>query len=80
MAFNLRYEENLEQRKKNGRIELLYCCVQFGIALLTIRFGLQGLAGLSPTAAVLIFYILYVNPKYMNRPFGKKQTAQAKLQ
>ncbi len=74
MAFNLRHEKDFDQRRKNVRIELLYCCVQLGIALLTIHFGLQGLAGLSPTAAVLIFYILYVNPKCMNRPFGRKRT------
>lgn len=75
MAFNLRYEKDLDQRRKNVRIELLYCSIQLGIALITIHFGLQGLAGLSPIAAVTFFYILYVNPKYMNRPFRKKQAA-----
>lgn len=76
MARNLAYEENVEQRKKNGRIELLYCCVQLGIALITAHFEIHALAGLSPTVAVALFYILYINPKYMNRPFGRKQAAQ----
>lgn len=71
MAHNLLYEKDGAQRRKNSRIELLYCCVQLGIALLTYHFGM-GLAGLLLILAVLLFYILYINPRYMNRPFGKK--------
>lgn len=72
MARNLMYEKDVKQRKKNSRIELLYCFVQFIIALCTFYFKM-GIVGLALMAVVLLFYILYINPKYMNRPFGKKQ-------
>ena len=72
MARNLLYENDLKQRKKNSRIELVYCCVQLVIALLTYHFGM-GLVGLAMHLGVLFFYVLHVNPKYMNRPFGKKE-------
>lgn len=71
MARNLMYEKDLNQRRKNSFIELAYCSVQLIIALLTYYFKL-GLIGLALIAAVLLFYNLYINPKYMNRPFGKK--------
>lgn len=75
MVWNLRYEKDLVQRRKNGRIELLYCCVQAAIGLCTYHFGL-GLLGTLLILAVSIFYALYINPKYMNRPFGKKDAFQ----
>ena len=75
MASNLRYEKDLTQRRKNSRIELIYCCVQAAIALCTYHFGL-GLLGSLALFAVVCVYVLYVNPKYMNRPFGKKNAFQ----
>lgn len=75
MAWNLRYEKDLAQRRKNSWIELIYCCVQAVVALCTYRFGL-GLVGSLVLFAVLCFYVLYINPKYMNRPFGKKNAFQ----
>ncbi|MBE6038112.1 MAG: helix-turn-helix transcriptional regulator [Anaerofustis stercorihominis] len=72
MSRNLFYEEDPDQRKKNSRIELLYCIVQAIIALCTYHFNL-GIIGLVLLSGVLFFYVLYINPKYMNRPFGKKQ-------
>ena len=75
MSRNLFYEKDLNQRKKNSQIELLYCFVQLVIALCTYYFKL-GLIGLTLITAVLFFYILYINPKYMNRPFGKKQSKE----
>ena len=75
MAWNLRYEKDLAQRRKNSRIELFYCCVQAVVALCTYHFGL-GLVGSLVLFAVLCFYVLYINPKYMNRPFGKKNAFQ----
>ena len=45
------------------------------MALCTYHFGL-GLLGTLLLLAVLIFYVLYINPKYMNRPFGKKNAFQ----
>ncbi len=72
VVINLMFEKDIAQRKKNARIELLYCFVQFILALITFYFKM-GIIGLALMVAVLLFYILYVNPKYMNRPFGKKQ-------
>ena len=41
------------------------------MALCTYHFGL-GLLGSLLLFVVVCVYVLYVNPKYMNRPFGKK--------
>jgi len=71
MAWNLRYEKDLKQRRKNSRIELGYCCMQFAIALLTLRFKM-GLVGLLLIIVLTLFYVQVINPKYMNRYFGKK--------
>lgn len=79
MARNLMYETNLAQRKKNSWIELAYCCVQLVIAYVTYRFTL-GLMGSLLILAVLLVYVLCINPKYMNRPFGKKLLADKRLQ
>jgi len=72
MARNLNYERDFSQRRKNSVIELIYCSVQLVIALCTYYFEI-GVIGLALITAVLLFYILYINPKYMNRPLGKKQ-------
>ena len=72
MVWNLRYEKEKKQRKKNTQIELLYCLLQWAIAL----FGFYT-KHYFPTAASLItvclVYILYVNPKYMNRQLVRKR-------
>lgn len=70
MVTNHRYEPDQKQRQKNVNIELGYCCVQTIIALLTIRFGM-GLVGLILILTTCLIYILYVNPKFMNRKFTK---------
>lgn len=70
MVTNHRFEPDKNQRRKNVNIELTYCCVQALVALLTIHFGM-GLVGLTLMLLVLLFYILYVNPKYMNRKFTR---------
>ena len=75
MACNLRYEKDLAQRRKNSRVELIYCCVQAAVALCTYHFGL-GLLGSLLLFVVVCVYVLYINPKYMNRPFGKKDAFQ----
>lgn len=72
MVRNLMYESNLEQRKKNIKIELIYCVMQLAIALCIFKFKL-GLIGLLIMIIVMLLYVLYINPKYMNRPFGKKR-------
>ena len=70
MASNHRFEQNLQQRKKNTQIELLYCLIQLGIAFLIIRFGIGLVGGLLMLVTALV-YILVVNPKYMNRKLTK---------
>ena len=70
MSANHLYEANVVQRRKNIKIEMIYCCVQAGIGLLTIRFEM-GLVGMAITIAAACFYILYINPKFMNRKLTK---------
>jgi len=71
MMGNLSFEKDVIQRKKNTLIELLYCFTQLIIALFVFYFKM-GIVGLSLMVAVMLFYVLYINPKYINRPFGKK--------
>lgn len=72
MVRNLMCENNLEHRKKNIKIELVYCVIQLAIAICIFKFKL-GLIGLLIMLFTMLLYILYINPKYMNRPFGKKR-------
>lgn len=72
MAYNHRYEMNLEQRAKNTRIELIYCVIQAVIALVGYRVRkLRFLVGVALLVVCLV-YILYINPKYMNRQLVRK--------
>lgn len=72
MAFNLRYEKNEKQLKKNSRIELLYCIIQ-GLIAVTGYYT----KWYFPTAVLLItvclVYILKINPKYMNRQLVREK-------
>lgn len=70
MTSNLRFERDMEQRRKNSRIELLYCLIQLAAAFITYRMGM-GLVGLLLNIGILLVYILIVNPRYMNRKFTK---------
>lgn len=72
MARNMMFENDIVQRKKNALIEMAYCLIQFVIAVCVFHFKM-GIVGLSLMVVVLMFYIFYINPKYMNRPFGKKE-------
>ncbi len=70
MVCNLRYETNMAQRAKNAKIELLYCCIQAFVALFGYFTGLYFLG----TVLIMIvcgFYLLKINPKYMNRKLTK---------
>ena len=72
MAYNLRYEKDAVQYKKNTKIELLYCMVQLGIAM----FGYyteQYMVTMLLLFAVVMVYIFYINPKYMNRQLTKRK-------
>jgi len=75
MVRNLFYEKDPEQRRKNARIELLYCLVQLSVAFLTLRWKL-GLVGFLVHVAVLFVYLYDINPRWMNRAFSKKGIAR----
>ena len=66
MTANHRYEPDMTRRRKNVNIELAYCVTQTLMALLTIRFGM-GLVGLALLILICLIYILYINPRFMNR-------------
>ena len=70
MATNHRFEPDKEQRRKNARMELGYCSIQALAALLTTHFGM-GLVGLALMLGVCLIYVLYINPKFMNRKFTR---------
>ncbi len=70
MTSNHRFEPDLQQRKKNTRIELLYCLVQLGVMFLIIFTGI-GFIGALLMGAIGLAYILVINPKYMNRKLTK---------
>lgn len=70
MASNHRFEPDMQQRKKNTKIELLYCMVQLGIAYLIIYSGI-GLIGAILMMVTVFVYIVTINPKYMNRKLTK---------
>ncbi len=72
MAYNLHFENDILQRRKNTKIELYYCTVQLCIAL----FGYHTTQYLIATVllfAVAMVYIFYVNPKYMHRQLTRKR-------
>lgn len=66
MLGNQFYERDPGRRRKNVVIEFIYICIQCAVTLLTIHFGM-GLVGLAFLIAVMLVYILYVNPKLMRR-------------
>ena len=70
MASIHRFEPDMQQRKKNTKIELLYCLVQLGIAYLIIYPGI-GLIGAILMMVTVFVYIVTINPKYMNRKLTK---------
>jgi len=70
MAFNLRYEKDAKQYKKNVKIELVYCIVQAAIFLFGYRSKMYWIA--TPLLlAVALIYVLWINPKFMNRQMTK---------
>lgn len=70
MASNHRFTQDPQQRKKNTKIELLYCMVQLGIAYLIIYPGI-GLIGALLMMITVFIYIIVINPRYMNRKLTK---------
>lgn len=70
MTSNHRFTQDPQQRKKNTKIELMYCLVQLGIAYLIIYAGI-GLIGALLMMVTVFVYIIVINPKYMNRKLTK---------
>ena len=70
MASNHRYEKDLKQRAKNIKIELVYCCVQAGVAL-TAYYTHEYFWGVVLLFIVVCVYLLKINPRYMNRKLTK---------
>ena len=70
MVSNHRFEPDLKQRRKNIRVELLYCLVQLSFAYLIIYPGI-GLIGALLMMVTVFVYIIIINPKYMNRKLTK---------
>lgn len=75
MAWNLRYEKDKEQLRKNVRIELLYCMVM-AIAAIFICYSKLYFIGSFMFIAICLFYILVINPKYMNRVLVKRKKSK----
>ena len=72
MAFNLRYEKDKQQFRKNTRIELFYCLIQASIALFGYYTRLYNVGTILLITVVMV-YIFKINPKYMNRQLTKKK-------
>ena len=66
MASNHRYEKDLKQRAKNTKIELLYCLIQWIVAVVGYKLHIGFWAGVMLCVNGCV-YIIIVNPKYMNR-------------
>lgn len=73
MAWNLRYEKDKEQLRKNAKTELLYCTVMAAVALFVFYSKLY-FVGTLIFIAVCLFYIFVINPKYMNRTLVKRKS------
>lgn len=72
MARNLLREKDPARRRRNSLIELGYCAGQLCIGLLTADGGI-GLVGLALNLILCLFYVQWVNPRYMGRRFGRKK-------
>lgn len=72
MTCNLLYEKRPEQRRKNAQIELLYCLLQAAIAVSAHLSRLYFLGTLG-ILAVLMGYIFWINPRYMDRRLVRKK-------
>lgn len=70
MVFNLRYEKDVNQYKKNVKIELIYCIVQATIFIFGYSSKMYWIA--TPLLLIVaLVYILWINPKFMNRRMTK---------
>lgn len=72
-VWNLSFEQDLERRRHNMKLELRYLLVQLVLAGITAWLGL-GLVGLAAAAAVLVYYLAVINPRYMGRKLWWRRT------
>jgi len=70
MVFNLRYEKDKTQYRKNVKIELIYCMIQAAVFLFGYYSKMYWVGTLLLITVVLL-YLLWINPKYMNRRMTK---------
>lgn len=73
MTYNLTYEKDRRQYRRNVRIELGYCSLQAVIALAAYYSKVYFL-GTMVLMFVCMGYILIVNPRYMRRTFTKQKS------
>ena len=73
MAFNLHYEKDEKQRKKNTLIELAYCVIMAIVALVGYYTKWYFIAAVALISVALI-YIFVINPKYMKRQLVKRKS------
>lgn len=72
MSYNLTYEKNIVQFRKNVKFELGYCLIQVGVMLFALYSQLT-FVGTSLILLVVTIYIFVINPKYMNRTMVVKK-------
>lgn len=72
-VWNLSFEQDLERRRNNMKIELSYMLAQLVLAGVSAWLGL-GLVGLAAAAAVLVYYLAVINPRYMGRKLWWRRT------
>ncbi len=63
-------EPGRKQRRRNANIEVGHCLIMTAILLLDIYIGLDSI-GWSLFFAVVLVYLLYINPRFMNRKLMK---------
>ena len=76
-VWNLSFENDLARRQHNMKIELRYMLAQLILAGVNAWLGL-GLVGLAAAAAVLVFYLAVINPRYMGRNLWWRRTKRKK--
>lgn len=72
MALNMRYERNLDKRRRNSEIELLYSIIMALVALIGYYTKYIFIAGIV-LVVICCIYVLVINPKYMNRIMYKRK-------
>lgn len=70
MTSHHRFEPDPVRRRKNTRIELVYCLIMLAAGLSKVYAG-TGLVGTAAMIVIMSVYILYVNPKFMGRKLTK---------